>query len=148
MSAAKRLMLGYWHAEPADGYSHPQPLVDHAWEAARRDLIVQYLRRGVRSGYCLGFSYCRFGCRPRTNGCAEFCDDIWCWPEGLAHYVEVHDIRLPDEFVAHAAERGFEPVPAYGGLFERDLTFWTAWCRTHAPFTFEPQCAECHRSRT
>jgi hypothetical protein len=144
--ANKRLRLGYWHEEPTDGHVHPQPLVDHAWEIARRDRIVQYLRTGSRCGYFLGFSYCRFGCT-RTNGCTELCDDMWCWPEGLAHYVEKHDIRLPDEFVAHAAARGFEPAPPVEGGVTADDGFWRTWCEVNAPFTYERRCSACRRSR-
>ena len=191
--ARKRLMLGYWHEEPTDRYTHPQPLVDHAWESARRDRIVQYLRAGFEYAYFLGFSYCRFGCtqdflertsdpskgtylkmedcfvtmvdgvkrtvaqdtsgyyltRPgaRSNGCTELCDDMWCWPEGLAHYVEQHGIRLPAQFVAHAAERGFEPALPVKGEFTKDHGFWRTWCEVNAPFTYERHCMACTRSR-
>ena len=190
--AKKRLMLGFWHVDPTDGYAHPQPLVDHAWESARRDQIVQYLRSGFEYAYSLGFSYCRFGCTtdflertsdpstgtylkmedsfmtmvdgvkktvvqdvsgyyltrpgPLLNGCTELCDDVWCWPEGLAHYVETHGIRLPVEFVTHAAERGFAPAQAVKGQFTRDHEFWRTWCAVNAPFTYEPQCMACTRS--
>ena len=187
--ANKRLMLGYWHDEPTDRFTHPQPLVDHAWESARRDQIVQYLRTGFEYASSLGFSYCRFGCTqdfleptgdpskgtyrkmehsfvviadgvertevqdlsgyyltrsgPLSNGSTERCDDLWCWPEGLAHYVEKHGIRLPDEFVAHAAERGFAPAQAVKGQFTRDHEFWRTWCEVNAPFTYEPLCLAC-----
>ena len=190
--ANKRLMLGYWHAEPTDGYAHPQPLVDHAWESARREQLAQYLKTGFLYAYFLGVSYCRFGCTqdfleptdnpsegtyrkiehpfsviadgvertmvqdlsgyyltrpgPLSNGTTELCDDMWCWPEGLAHYVEKHGIRLPDEFVAHAAERGFEPAPPVEGSFTPDHGFWRTWCEVNAPFTYEPQCMACTRS--
>jgi hypothetical protein len=36
------------------------------------------------------------------------------WPEGLAHYVEVHSVRLPDEFIDHMRSQGWrvpvEPI--------------------------------------
>jgi hypothetical protein len=35
------------------------------------------------------------------NGCAELTDGTHLvWPEGLAHYVEEHNVRLPDEIIA------------------------------------------------
>jgi hypothetical protein len=99
-------IIGYWHFKFGDGYSHPQALVDPAWESGRRAAIVRYLRAGFVLGREFGSSYCRFGC-PEFNGSADLCDDAWLWPDGLAHYVEHHLIRLPDEFVAHAASRDF-----------------------------------------
>jgi len=193
-AANKRWMLGYWHSQPTDGYAHPQPLVDHGWESARRQRIVQYLKTGFEYAYFFGFSDCRFGCTqdflaptddpskgtyrkvehsflviadgvertevqdlsgyylirpgPLLNGCTELCDDMWCWPEGLAHYVEKHGIRLPDEFVAHAAERGFEPAPPAEDQFTSDDGFWRTWCEVNAPFRYERQCTACTRSRS
>ena len=41
----------------------------------------------------------------RSNGDATLADDAYQWPEGLAHYVEAHAVRLPVEFVAHVRRR-------------------------------------------
>ena len=189
-AGARRLLIGYWHSTRARGYSHPQPLVDPAWERARRREIVTYLQSG-RAFRGSGHSYCRFGCtqefllkagRPGEgeywqstrsdyfgkangpaeahpidesgwylkkagallNGCLELCDDMWCWPEGLAHYVEVHEIRLPDEFVAHAAARNFEPAAEVADTdFYIDDQFWRDWCEANAPFEYERHCVAC-----
>jgi hypothetical protein len=46
-----------------------------------------------------GLSPCRL-CG-QLNGSAEYTDGTYVWPEGLAHYVMEHDVRLPDEFVSH-----------------------------------------------
>ena len=142
----KRTLIGYWHAG-ADPYSHPQVLVDPGWEAGRRDAIVGYLRSGATCGMYLGWSYCRFGCYDQ-NGGRELCDDRWCWPSGLAHYVEHHLIRLPDEFVAHAAAREFQPVTDVERDLESfdgrpDTSFWERWSREHAPFRPEAHCHTC-----
>jgi hypothetical protein len=47
----------------------------------------------------MGYSKCRI-C-DRINGVGEFMDDIYLWPEGLAHYVGEHSVRLPQEVVEH-----------------------------------------------
>jgi hypothetical protein len=39
----------------------------------------------------------------QQNGSRELGDAFYLWPEGLAHYVTDHDVRLPDEFVVHVA---------------------------------------------
>ncbi len=36
------------------------------------------------------------------GGFEEFTDGVFQWPEGLAHYVLEHSVRLPAEVVQHA----------------------------------------------
>jgi hypothetical protein len=40
---------------------------------------------------------------------AVLTDGAWIWPADLAHYVERYHVRLPGEFVEHAAGRGWTP---------------------------------------
>ena len=54
----------------------------------------------------MGLSVCRV-CGA-SNGYAEYSDGTYIWPSGLAHYVDQHDVRLPDEFVRHAVARLLE----------------------------------------
>jgi len=51
----------------------------------------------------MGLSPCRI-CG-RNNGSLEYTDGTYLWPQGLAHYVDEHEVRLPDEFVRHAIDR-------------------------------------------
>jgi hypothetical protein len=120
-------MLGYWTAEP-DGFPHPRHLVDPSWEVQSRTRIVHYLKSAqVRESYC-GRSPCRFVCG--ANGCEDRSDGQWLWPDGLAHYVEKHHVRLPNEFVCYMRERRFEPprTPVSEDRYSSDA-FWRAWCR-------------------
>ena len=75
-------------------------LVDPDWREDERRRVGDYLQRGTRVNQQGGLSECRF-CE-RHNGSAELTDGVYCWPEGLAHYVSEHDVRLPEEFVGHA----------------------------------------------
>ena len=47
--------------------------------------------------------------------CTEMTDGEWYWPAALIYYVEKYNLRLPAEFVAHAAQHGWrvnkEAVP-------------------------------------
>ena len=54
--------------------------------------------------------YCRFECGiPDSKmGSLNFTDGVWAWPEGLSHYVDVHCVRLPSEFLNHLELRRFE----------------------------------------
>jgi len=62
-------------------------------------------------------------------GSREYWDGVWFWPEGLAHYVQCHDVRLPDEFVQHALSApipdGLQaPAPRKRKL---DWNYWIQW---------------------
>jgi len=42
-----------------------------------------------------------------VSGASELTDGEWYWPAALIYYVEKHNVRLPDEFMAHAARHGW-----------------------------------------
>ncbi len=35
-------------------------------------------------------------------------DGIWVWPKDLAYYVEEYDVALPDDFITHMRETGWQ----------------------------------------
>lgn len=64
-----------------------------------------------------GTSFCRV-CG-QANGSAELTDGVrFVWPEGLAHYVEAHNVRLPAEVTA---AMDVAPPPVDVAEFERRL---------------------------
>ena len=77
--------------------------------------IIRYLRNGAEHIQFRGWSYCRIGCWRSILGTKDLTDGVWVWPEGLAHYVARHGVRLPDEFVAHARRNRFR-VPSVRSL--------------------------------
>lgn len=66
-----------------------------------RATIADYLNNGRKVETYLGSSYCRFGCKDVDMGSADLSDGIFVWPEGLSHYVLVHHVMLPSEFLKH-----------------------------------------------
>jgi ankyrin repeat protein len=108
--ADTREYVGYWRStiEPsASGLPDPRELVDRDWPLRERVRVAAYLRRGhVVVGY-LGYSYCRFDCGApiMCMGTRDLGDERYIWPQGLHHYVEVHAVRLPSEFLAHVRAR-------------------------------------------
>jgi len=94
-----------------------------------------------------------FPFNPAFNGLEILGDGRWCWPSGLAHYVEAHAIRLPDEFVAQAAARQFQPDDFMSRAanaplprstrFIFDDRFWRDWSQRNTFFQFEPNCRAC-----
>lgn len=90
--------IGYWSSNDDSELPDPRTLVDVAWEATTRDRVVEYLRAGRVQWIQMGYSTSRFCGMP--NGTAELTDGTYLWPEGLAHHLTDHAVRLPDEFVA------------------------------------------------
>jgi hypothetical protein len=96
-------LVGYWRNEQHPEYPDPAEHVDPSWDEDERSQVWWYLLGGTYGPAAMGFSTCRL-CG-RQNGSAEFSDDVFAWPEGLAHYVRDHSVRLPQDFVSHAVRR-------------------------------------------
>lgn len=130
-------LIGYWITGFNDTqYCAPQELVGN-YSSVTKSLIVAYLNGGELAGQQLGYSWCRFSCDNEygSMGSQELTDGVWMWPQGLAHYVEKHDVMLPDAFIADATTK--EPIPRNYEAYDYqrshgDVSFWVAWCKRHA----------------
>ena len=89
--------IGYWAAPREPLLPDPKRLVDEDWEPTERDFVLDYLERGVPITAAMGPAPCRICGRP--NGSADLTDGVFVWPEGLAHYVRDHAVRLPASFI-------------------------------------------------
>lgn len=138
--------VGYWlqferyrrsvpdRGESADNRCpDPTSLVDPAWQPGDRAAIGRYLDGGLVHTHWRGLSYCRFDCGISSPQMGSRCltDGTWVWPEGLAHYVVAHNVRLPDTFVDHMRSQDWT-VPE--NLFlppirarRRDFSDWIDW---------------------
>lgn len=91
--------LGYWLGPDESGWPDPRLFVDNAWDADECAEVALHLWQGIIARRYMGLSKCRFCGAP--NGALELSDGVYIWPEGLAHYVEEHGVRLPQRFVHH-----------------------------------------------
>ncbi|MEO6595420.1 MAG: hypothetical protein ABIP94_11770 [Planctomycetota bacterium] len=125
-------VLGWWfHERAPDGYPRPQRLVS-PWDPGERAAVLDYLRAGKTLVSYPTSSYCRFACGERDLGHRDLTDGTFVWPDGLSHYINRHEVRLPPRFVAHVLSRNaviapFEPPEPCFGLF--DKAPWLAWAR-------------------
>jgi hypothetical protein len=119
-------LIGYWKEYGEDNYIDPALLIDEGWEIDNREKIINYLNSGkFKTGY-FGWSNCRI-CKCR-NGGTELTDGVWYWPVGLAHYVEKHNVKLPDEFIEYMKSVDFE----CGKTSKLKTKFdWNRWCDEH-----------------
>ncbi|MEV4567146.1 hypothetical protein AB0K12_25555 [Nonomuraea sp. NPDC049419] len=110
-------LIGYWWSPDAPEWPRPHDWIDLDWNPEERDLLALYLESGQRAPYAAaGPSQCRICDKP--NGNLEFTDGVFLWPQGLAHYVKEHSVRLPGEIVRRA-QQWAEPMN-----WEVDVTWW------------------------
>ncbi len=132
--------IGFWIEPdiPDHRFRHPIAFVDSEWDLAERRLVAHHLRSGKRADSCMGYSWCRFHCGvdDAEMGDSDFSDGLWLWPEGLAHYVLEHAVRLPEEFLRHVRHEAEHPGRKYKllGTDQKfcDYDFWVAWSDEHA----------------
>ncbi|MFJ9950832.1 hypothetical protein [Kitasatospora sp. NPDC091207] len=96
-------ILGFWGTPENRALPDPADLVDAAWDESERHWVADYLDHGQVAGSWMGVSRCRLCALP--NGYRDLTDGSFLWPEGLAHYVRDHGVRLPAEFVDHMEQR-------------------------------------------
>jgi len=101
MSPQPLIGVGFWRSLFEPLLPDPAGFVNAAWAAPERDQALAYLRRGRPLNAWMGSSWCRFGCGEPRMGAADLTDGTYCWPEGLAHYLEKHQVRLPAEIIGH-----------------------------------------------
>ena len=132
--------IGFWR-DPGIGdhrYRHPLAFVDSEWDLSERRLVAQHLRSGKRAADWMGHSWCRFHCGvdDAQMGASDLSDGLWLWPEGLAHYVLEHAVRLPEEFLQHVRREAQHPGREYQLLEDKqkicDFDFWVSWSNEHA----------------
>jgi hypothetical protein len=72
-------------------------------------------------------------------GDSDLTDGTWLWPQGLVHYVAVHGVALPQEFVAHVSAKGgvvsdlsddLRSELIDQGKYAVDVHYWSAWFAT------------------
>ena len=100
------IAIGYWRDDDQSSLPNPFDFVNTNVPLDLRNAIAKYLDNGKRFIPFLGYSWCRFKCgiEDHEMGASCFTDGVYVWPEGLSHYIRIHDVWLPDVFVNHVLE--------------------------------------------
>lgn len=105
-----------------------------------KGILLEYLGLGIAITSSLGFSYCRLKCGVENSdmGCRDLTDGVWLWPEGLSHYVDRHNVQLPEEFIQYASSHDIPTEKELrdtgilkGSGPKSDISFWVQWAREH-----------------
>lgn len=106
--------------------------------------ILDYLSSGEILSAFLGLRDCKFGCPLNEPVIYDrgLTDGVWVWPYELIHYVSVHDVDLPEEFVQHMKMSNFnvrlkeeiielisKSNITNNDLFEISYDTWDAWLK-------------------
>ena len=113
-----------WDARPIppdpDGLLWPGDVIDLTWDASERAKVVEYLKAGKTFMGWMGCSWCRLCAEtapPRDPnidnrardwevlGSKDLFDGKFVWPQGYVHYVEIHGVKPPLEFINHVLGR-------------------------------------------
>jgi len=112
---------------------NPNDLVTFLGSIAPRQQVLAYLDTGHVFVSSLGWSTCRCcGISGSEMGDSDLTDGTWVWPEGLSHYLRMHGVPLPEEFLASMNQNQFV-VPAIRGArlldvpLPHDFRFWHGW---------------------
>ena len=96
--------IGFWfdpNHEADKDYPHVEDFIDFKWNKVEKQIVIDWLKNeqeNAKYDAFLGYSQCRV-CG-KLNGSREFMNDYFIWPEGLLHYIEEHNVKIP-ELVEH-----------------------------------------------
>jgi hypothetical protein len=115
-------LIAYWQSFYEPQYPDPGSFVEEAWDPKQKEQIVAYLKAAQQMPYAFGGnSWCRFRCGISSLGNTEYTDGKYLWPEGLVHYVEAHNVKLPREVIEHMLEN---KMVAVGDEYTVDGSWW------------------------
>lgn len=100
--------IGFWSKSDS-----PDKHIDLSWDVNERSLVIDYLKNAKVKDHYLGNANCRLNCKKQIKtvsgmyddglaiGCADMTDGEYIFPEGYVHYVEVHGVKPPVDFINH-----------------------------------------------
>src|SRR5205823_10804133 len=83
-----------------------------------QEQVLQYLRSGLILGVTMGADLTDWLDRSRKanpllegqpeGGTTEMTDGTWFWYAGLIYFIERYNVRVPEEFIEHAARNNWK----------------------------------------
>lgn len=102
--------FGFW-ASPEDAepcFPKIEEWLAPQWQPEDRPQLLAYIQGcPVVIAASAGTKVCR-RCQQRMNGSAFQSDGAWLWPVSLGHYMQAHEVRIPDALVAYIRSRNYQ----------------------------------------
>jgi len=119
----KLIAIGYWKSIYEPELPDPANFVDLNWNVNEKNKVLRHLKKGIPIAQWMGLSWCRFHCEVSDMGDSCLTDRKYIYPEKLTHYIENHNIRLPDDFVKHI--NNYKPLDILPDLSNYDVDYNT-----------------------
>lgn len=120
------IAIGLWHSHLEPDFPDPAWFVDEVWGEQEKQAIITRLKNSYALPYpYAGKSWCRFNCGETEMGNRDYSDGIYLFPEGLLHYIEQHNVKLPDVVIQKMLSN---PIVKYN--FESDFSVDIEWWET------------------
>lgn len=88
---------GYWWSKQEPNFPKPEHSEKPFNEKEKVIARLKIVQERTRVVHYKGISTCR--CCDTCNGSSEYFYKNWKWPEGLLHYIDVHNIKPSDDFL-------------------------------------------------
>ncbi len=98
MNRKSYIAIGFWYEESRPDLPDPAWFIDENYAESEKEKVIDYLKKGKEINLYRGWSDCRI-CGEKTPGGSDLTDGLFIFPSGLVHYVEKHNLHLPDEFI-------------------------------------------------
>ena len=110
-------------------FPDPGTLVERLGSKRYDERVHFYVSTAHRIRPQCGFAICRCcGISSPEMGSAELSDGEWVWPEGLVHYLRIHQVPLPDSFLKSIeTNESIVPEPSIMLWAPYDFGEWRAW---------------------
>jgi hypothetical protein len=93
------IAIGYWYSDQEEYFPDPAWFVQENYDEEEKNKVIAYLNNSEAILYSRGISWCRFACKKDVPGSSDLTDGVFIYPSGLIHYVECHNVRLPQAFL-------------------------------------------------
>jgi hypothetical protein len=98
MNRKSYIAIGYWYEENRPNLPDPAWFIDENYPESEKKKVIDYLKKGKTIASYFGRSNCRI-CGEETPGVSDLTDGLFIFPSGLVHYIEKHNLHLPDDFI-------------------------------------------------
>lgn len=131
VSVKPLIEIGLWNSEEVDHYIHPGELMVPDYYEDKEKLVA-YLDSGEVFQSRLDETDCLLGCGESELGTTDLTDGVWLWPQALSHYVDKHDVALPEKFLSHVRDNNWQiPYVCLPESVSDDDAFWIEYCENH-----------------